>query len=247
MSVCLSLLPGIASAQEEAEVDDVIISQPDPPPTPEASSDAPLVPPGGVPVVGMPVQAPEPRAQPPEVQPPPPPAIPRYSVELQTRVAFPAESSFDQAMTAFGYSGVRVESIGYIGVAIPTLEWLWLGARYGMRGRNWTHPDQESAVVAAGDLLLTAQVRFLVGRVVELGVLFGGGAAAMVVQMNGVSSDQVVGRFQLEATLAFRIGPNFAIGPRIGWSYFQWDGMNRYDHGLDIGGPFIGIGLEGRE
>ncbi|MEZ4338860.1 MAG: hypothetical protein R3B82_19760, partial [Sandaracinaceae bacterium] len=125
--------------------------------------------------------------------------------------------------------------------------WLWLGGRFGMRGRHWTHPSRDSAVVSAGDLLVTAQVRFALGRVVELGVLLGGGAGVMVVEMNGVASDQVVGRFQVEAIAAFRVGRHFALGPRVGWGYFQWEGMNRYDHGLDIGGPYLGLSLEGRE
>ena len=228
----------------------MIIAPADPaPPTPTTiDPNRPHVPPGGVPTVGLPEQAPTPR-QPLRQEPPPPPPLPTpsYSVELQLRSAFPVESSFDQVMSEFGYDGVRIEPVGYVGVAVPTLEWLWLGARYGMRGRNWTHPDRPSAVVAAGDLLGTAQVRFALGRVVELGVLFGGGAGVVVLQLNGISADQVVPRFLIEGTVAFRIGANFAFGPRIGWDYFQWEGMNRYGHGLDIGGPFVGIGLEGRE
>ncbi len=255
LAACLGL-PVAARAQDaepaEAEaappVDDVIVRQPDPPPP--APGEGPLVPEGGVPVVGMPLQpapAPGPPPGPPPRPEPPPIPPPRYSVELQLRVAFPAESSFDRAMASFGYSGVRIEPIAYLGVQIPVVEWLWLGGRFGMRGRHWTHPDRDSAVVSAGDLLLTAQVRLALGRVVELGVLLGGGAGVVVVGVNGVASDQVVGRFQVEAIAAFRVGPHFALGPRVGWGYFQWEGMNRYDHGLDIGGPYLGLSLEGRE
>lgn len=247
-----------ATAQDAATpADDVIVSQPDPTPEPPPSTErppGPLTPPGGVPVVGMPVEPPPPtpmeRPQaplpPPHPEPPPIPP-PQYSLELQIRVAFPDESSFDRAMSAFGYSGVRVEPVTYLGVQVPLLEWLWIGGRFGMRGRNWTHPDRDAAVVAAGDLLVTAQVRLALGRVVELGVLFGGGAGVVVTQLNGVAADQVVGRFQVEAIAAFRVGPNFALGPRLGWGYFQWEGMNRYDHGLDIGGPYFGLSLEARE
>ena len=46
--------------------------------------------------------------------------------------------------------------------------------------------------------------------------------------------------------MTWRIGERL-FGPRVGWDYFQWEGMNRYDHGVDIGGAYFGIGLEGRE
>lgn len=251
-----ALIPfGSAAAQEGAAAtevpDDVIIRQPDPPP-PQAPppGDGPLVPEGGVPVVGMPLApqpAPAPAPAPPPRPEPPPIPPPQYSLELQIRAAFPEESSFDLAMGSFGYSGVRIEPVVYVGIQIPVVEWLWLGGRFGMRGRHWTHPDRESAVVTAGDVLGTVQVRLALGRVVELGVLLGGGAGLVLLQVNGVATDQVVGRFQVEAMAAFRVGPHFALGPRVGWGYFQWEGMNRYDHGVDLGGPYLGLALEARE
>lgn len=240
-------------ADEPAQHDDVIVTMPGPAPDPVVAPappapTGPLVPPGGVPQVG-PVQRTRPVPATLRPRPPPPPPIPppRYSVELQLRLAFPGESSFDRAMTAFRYSGVRVEPVGYVGIQVPLVDSFWIGARYGMRGRQWTHMERDAASVSAGDLLATAQVRFSLGPVVELGVLLAGGVAFLNVQMNGVDSGQVVGRFGLEAILAFKIGPNFAFGPRFGWDYFQWEGLNRYDHGLDIGGGFLGFGLEGRE
>jgi len=150
-------------------------------------------------------------------------------------------------MNAFGYSGTRAAPVVYAGVAVPLVEWLWLGGRLGMRGRQWTHPERVSAYATAGDLLLTAQVRFRLGRVVELGVLAAGGAGIVLLEVNDVVSDQVVPRFLAEATVAFRIGNHFTLGPRFGWGYFQWESMNRYDDGMDLGGFFFGLGLEGRE
>lgn len=244
------LLPAGVRAQEEAPPppDAVIAPQESPSAGPVPPPNTPLVPPGGVPPIG-PVRRAQPPAwtPPPQAPPPPPIPAPHYSVELQLRLAFPAESSFDRALYSLRYDGFRVEPVGYVGVAVPVVEWFWIGGRYGMRGRQWTHTDQDAASVSAGDLLVTAQLRFSLGRTVELGVLVAGGAGFVNVQLNGVAAGQVVARFQAEATLAFKVGANFAIGPRVGWDYFQWDSMNRYDHGLDIGGPFIGIGLEGRE
>ena len=181
---------------------------------------------------------------------PPEPPIPwpTYSVELQVRLGLPLGSSFDDALAAHRYGGPSIAPTSYVGVAFPLpVEWLWLGGRLGVRGRVWDHPDRDPATLIATDLLLTAQVRLWLGNVVELGVLFAGGAGWMEVNVNGVGSNQVVGRFGLEATLSFKIGRNFAFGPRIGWDYFQWDGMNAYGHDVDAGGAVLAIGLEGRE
>jgi len=232
----------IVAAPEEH--DDVIVANP-------STEPPPLVPEGGVPEVGPPV-SPVPQQDPelrpvPQRPPPEPIPVPLYSVEIQIRGAFQEETSFDRTMGAFGYSGTRAAPVVYAGAAVPLVEWLWLGGRIGMRGRLWTHPERESAYATAGDLLLTAQVRFRLGRVVELGVLAGGGAGIVMLELNDVMSDQVVPRFQAEATVAFRVGNHFTLGPRFGWEYFQWEGMNRYDDGMDLGGFFFGLGLEGRE
>ncbi|MBX3275220.1 MAG: hypothetical protein KF729_33450 [Sandaracinaceae bacterium] len=244
-SVGALALVSVASAQE---FDDVIVAQPPPRPVVTPAAGAPLVPEGGVPPVGMPIEAPVARPEPPPPRPAPPPLPPpAYSLELQVRVAFPEESSFDVVMSSFGYRGVRVEPVVYVGAQFPVLEWLWLGGRVGMRGRHWTHRERDPAVATAGDLLLTAQVRLALGRVVELGAIFGGGAGVVFVEMNGVTADQIVARFSAEALVAFRVGANFALGPRIGWDYFQWENMNRYGHGLDLGGFFFGLAVEGRE
>lgn len=207
----------------------------------------PLVPPGGVPDVGGPVPGQRDRPEP-EPEPPPPPIPPPiYSVELQIRASFPPGSSFDAALVSLRYRSVRIVPTGYVGAQVPIVEWLWVGGRLGIRGMSWRHLERDDATVVAGDLLATAQVRFAVGRILELGVLFGGGVGWMNVQLNGANSDSAVGRFLAEGVVAFRPDRHIAIGPRFGWEYFQWEGMNEYDHGLDIGGPFFGLSLEGRE
>lgn len=213
-------------------------------PTPDGPA-PPRVPPGGVPTVGPPVVTAEPVE--PEGPPPPPPPPPTYSVELQVRGAFPSGSGFDRALSAHRYTGTRAAPVFYAGFALPALEWLWLGGRLGTRGLFWSHPDRDPASAAAVDLLATAQLRFLLGRVVELGVLAGGGAGWTHVLLNGRSADQVVGRFSADAIVAFRVGANFAIGLRAGWDYFVWENMNSYGHSLDLGGFTVGLAIEGRE
>jgi len=215
---------------------------------PEAAGPrGPLVPPGGVPPVG-PRRRPAQPAPEPEPEPEPEPAVPpTYDVALHFRGAVAPESSFDRALRAHGYGSSSVVPVAYVGAAGALVEWLWLGGRVGMRGRIWGHADHDEATLFATDLLATAQVRLLLGRVVELGALVAGGVAHQTLRVGGVLSDQVTPRFGIEATLAFRIGNHFAIGPRAGWDYFQWEGMNAYDHGVELGGPYFGVALEGRE
>ncbi|MGE0786516.1 MAG: hypothetical protein AB7S26_12670 [Sandaracinaceae bacterium] len=242
----------LGAAPATAQEDEASLEPTEPPPSeaPDAASPpAPrlLVPPGGVPEVGgpLPGQTAHPGPPPPPSRPPIP--VPHYSVELSPRAAFPEESSFDRALGAVRYRSVRVVPTGYVGLQIPVIEWLWLGGRLGVRGMTWSHPEREDASVVGADLLLTAQVRFAPARVFELGLMVVGGAGWMNVVLDGVSSDQVCGRFAIEGIVAFRPDAHFTLGPRFGWEYFQWEHMNAYDHGLDLGGPFFGIALEGRE
>lgn len=255
------VVPEIAAPEETAAPEEVAapegvaapeVAAPVGPATPvpsAASPRPPLVPPGGVPEVGGTLPETTPAVTPEVAEPAPLPPIPtpRYSVEAHVRLSFPEHSSFDRALEAHRYGGTRVSPVGYFGISVPVVEWLWLGGRLGARGRSWGHPDYDDAYLAAADLLLTAQVRFVVARVIELGVLLAGGASYMTMLLNDQTIDQLMPRFGLEAVIAFRIGSNFAIGPRVGWDYFQWDHINAYDHGVDLGGAFLGISLEARE
>ncbi|MEQ9074376.1 MAG: hypothetical protein RLP09_11020 [Sandaracinaceae bacterium] len=211
-----------------------------------AASPTSLVPPGGVPPIPgvrepRPVVAPEPE---PEPEPIP---LPSYSLELRFGVTFPADYSFDQALAALRYDGLRAAATAVVGVQIPVLDWLWLGGRFGGRGRGWAHPDRDAASLVAGELLATVQVRAWLGRVVELGLMVSGGLGWMQVAMRDATSDQAVGRFGVEAILAFKTGEHFAFGPRVGYDFFEWSGMNAYGHGVDVGGFSLGLALEGRE
>lgn len=219
----------------------------DPPSSTPSEPSPPLVPPGGVPEVGGPAPGQAERPEPERPPPAPPIPPPIYVVELAPRATFPVESSFDRALSTLRYRSVRVVPNGYVGMHVPVVEWLWLGGRIGMRGMTWRHLTRDDATVVAGELLATAQLRFSLGRVVELGLLAGGGVGWMSVELDGVGSDQLAPRFVAEGIIAFRPDRHVAIGPRFGWEYFVWEGMNAYDHALDIGGPFFGVAVEGRE
>src|SRR5690606_21531245 len=94
------------------------------------------------------------------------------------------------------------------------VEWLWLGGQLGVRGRTWSHGERDAASAVGVDLLVVARARFHIDHKVELGLTLGGGLGWLGVWVNGVGSDQIVPRFDVQADLAFAIGRHFALGDR---------------------------------
>jgi hypothetical protein len=134
------------------------------------------------------------------------------------------------------------------GVSLPIgVEWLWLGGRAGVRGRTWDHLYLEDASLLGVDLLVVLRARLLLGARIEIGVAVGGGLGWTGIWVNGTMIDQFLPRFDVAAELAIGIGDHFSIGPRFGWVYFQWSGLNEYGHGVAAGGPYVARALEGRE
>lgn len=164
------------------------------------------------------------------------------------RVAIPPATDFDRALVAHDYGSTQALPTVATSLVVPVLvEWLWIGGQLGVRGRTWSHPTHDAASLVAFDLLAVVRARFALGDVVELGASVGGGLGWIGVWVNGVMADQLAPRFAVQGELAFRIGRHFALGPRIGWDYFQWSGVNAYGQSVDAGGPYFGLSLEGRE
>jgi hypothetical protein len=168
--------------------------------------------------------------------------------ELTFRLHIPPQSDFDRALIAHRYGDAPVAPSVTFGVSLPIgVEWLWLGGRAGVRGRTWDHLYLEDASLVGVDLLVVLRARLLLGARIELGVAVGGGLGWAGIWVNGTMIDQFLPRFDVAAELAIGIGNHFSIGPRFGWDYFQWSGLNEYGHGVDAGGPYVALALEGRE
>lgn len=169
--------------------------------------------------------------------------------DLELRLGFPEETGFDRGLSAHGYGTFRIVPTVALGVAVPAfVEWLWIGGQVGVRGRTWDRVGREAASLVGADLLATVRARIAIGRSVEMGLVVGGGLGWMGTWVNGVLSDQLAPRFNVQADLAFRIGRHFALGPSGGWDYFQTPSpINAYGHGVDAGGFYFGLSLEGRE
>jgi len=169
--------------------------------------------------------------------------------DVELRLAIPPDTGFDRSLGAHGYGTFRMIPALVAGLAAPVgVEWLWIGGQVGVRGRTWDHPTRDSASLVGVDVLATVRARFLLGERVELGVTAGGGLGWIGTWVNGVMSDQLAPRFNVQLDLAFRVGDHFALGPSVGWDYFQTpSAVNAYGDGVDAGGPYFGLSVEGRE
>jgi len=168
--------------------------------------------------------------------------------DLELRLAFPPETGFDRALFAHGYGAFRIIPALAMGVAVPVVPWLWLGGQLGVRGRTWNHPERTHASLVGVDALATVRARIRVGSRVELGAVVGGGLGWIGTWVNGVLADQLAPRSNAQADVMFGIGRHFALGPSFGWDYFQTPSpINTYGHGVDAGGFYFGLSLEGRE
>ncbi len=169
--------------------------------------------------------------------------------DLELRLAIPPDTGFDRSLRAHGYGNVRVIPALVAGLAAPVgVEWLWIGGQVGVRGRTWDHAARDSVSLVGVDALVTVRGRFLLGERGELGVTTGGGVGWIGTWMNGVMSDQIAPRFNVQLDLTFRVRDHFALGPSVGWDYFQTpSAINAYGDGVEAGGPYFGLSVEGRE
>jgi hypothetical protein len=169
--------------------------------------------------------------------------------DLEVRIGVPPGTTFDDSLRSHGYGDVRIIPALVAGLAFPTdIEWLWVGGEVGVRGRTWDHAVRDWASLVAADLLATVRARFLFGRHVELGLAIGAGVGWIGTWVNDVMSDQIAPRLSVQGELAFRAGRAFAIGPRIGWDFFQGpSAVNAYGDTIEAGGPYFGLSFEGRE
>jgi hypothetical protein len=168
-------------------------------------------------------------------------------LDLSVRVHFPLATNFDHALIAHAYGHTGVTPSMTFGIAFPVgVEWLWIGGRAGLRGRTWDHAYHSGANLVGVDLMATIRARANFGSV-ELGCAVSGGVGWAGLWVNGAMTDTFAPRVDVAVELAFQIGRHFAIGPRLGWDYFEFLQINRYGHSVDAGGLYIAIGIEGRE
>ena len=156
----------------------------------------------------------------------------------------PLESSLDRALASHRYGDSPLMWLADATLLTRVADWIWLGGRFGMRGRGWGSDRTAPAVAGGLDALAIAHVRAHLGPIVDVGVVLGVGLgwAALSIQGGGpwAFAPRVSGALQA----GFRLAPGARIGARIGWDWFSMYDLDRYGSDLELGGPTLSLGFE---
>lgn len=154
------------------------------------------------------------------------------------------DSSYDHAVQslAFGPPSPNLSFDGSLTYAV--VPWLHLGGRVGVRGRGWLRRDGEYGMATGVDALAIAHLRFHVGSVVELGAALGGGLGLGGVTLRSSTVFGLAPRLHGAVQIGFRLARGFHVFLRGAWDYFPWNDIDAGGRDLDLGGPFVGLGIE---
>lgn len=173
------------------------------------------------------------------------PALP-VALAFLVGVGYAMPSSIDDALATHLYADLNGAAVvtGDFQVTYRALEWLWLGGRFGFRGRTWGRDVSSPAHAGGFDLMAILHLRGQLGRVIDFGGLVGAGMGIVGLALNDTVSVGPAPRLSGGAELGFRLAPGARIVLRASWDFFQWFDLDRFGHDLDLGGPTIAAGLE---
>lgn len=180
----------------------------------------------------------------------PDPSDPSLPVALSVHigVGYAMPSSIDRALATHLYADQDggVMMTGDFQLTYRALDWLWLGGRFGFRGRGWGRNGDAGAEAGGFDLLGIVHVRGQLGRIFELGAMLGGGGGIAGLSLNGQTTVGASPRLTVSAEIAFRLTTGVRLQIRATWDYFPWFDLDRFGHDLDLGGPSVAAGFEVR-
>lgn len=153
-------------------------------------------------------------------------------------------SSYDDAIQSHSYGpsspNVSFDASLTYGVA----RWLHLGGRIGARGRGWLRRDGDFGMAMGIDALAIATGRVHLGPVVDIGITLGGGVGMAGLSVHRSTLLGVAPRLHGSLQIGFRLLRGFHIFIRGAWDYFPWNDIDRGGYDIDLGGPYVGIGIE---
>jgi len=156
-------------------------------------------------------------------------------------------SSFDQALLSHDYaasSGFYLGDVTVLGRVFDS--WLFVGGRFGGRGRTFLRNDGPGGSAGAVDLQAIIMARFQLGRVIDLGVHVGGGGAVVGVALHDGASNGIAPRITAGIHIGFRVTRGIRIVLRGSYDFCRWFAMDRYGDELELGGLSAAAGLEVR-
>lgn len=167
------------------------------------------------------------------------------------RIAFGAggafESSLDDALATHGFARSPLFFAGDVTIAGRAESWLWFGGRVGAHGRGWGRRDGQPAAHATGyDLLGLAHLRFQLGRVFEIGGMFGAGLGLAVLVINDQPTAGIWPRLMGGAEIGIRVSRGIRVLLHGEVNYFPLFDIDRYGSDLELGGGSLSLVIEVR-
>ncbi len=178
------------------------------------------------------------------------PADPDLPVALAFHlgVGYAMPSSIDRALATHLYadqSGGPMVT-GDFQLTYRALDWLFLGGRFGFRGRGWGRDGEAGAQAGGFDLMAMLHVRGQLGRIFNLGAMVGAGGGVVGLLLNRNVALGVAPRLSGGVEIGFRLGRGVRLEIRGSWDFFPWFDIDADGHDLDLGGPSVAVGLEVR-
>jgi hypothetical protein len=167
-------------------------------------------------------------------------------VALTLYLGWPQGSSFDEGLAALGYG----ESPRFWGASLTAswkvLGFLWLGGQIDFRTRVWERIELAPATAMLPAALVVADVRFPLGRVLELGVRAGAGFGAMVLELNGKPNVTGVPRVHGALQLGITVYEPFRVFLQLACDYAESLAVSASGDTVSFSVAAIGLGVEGR-
>ncbi|MFO0685490.1 MAG: hypothetical protein U0234_25750 [Sandaracinus sp.] len=155
-------------------------------------------------------------------------------------------SSYDAVLVSHDFAASGALYLGDVTILGRLLDWLHLGGRIGGRARTFARNDGPGGTASVVDLQVILQVRFQLGRVIDLGVHAGAGAGVAGVALLGDPALGVVPRVTAGVHLGFRVTHGVRIFLRASYDFCRWYQMDRFGDELELGGLAGLVGLEVR-
>lgn len=157
-----------------------------------------------------------------------------------------AGTTFDTFLASHDYASSSGFYLGDVTVLGRALDWLYVGGRFGGRARTFVRNDGLGGSAGAVDLQAIVMIRFQLGRLIDLGVHGGVGAAVVGIALHENASNGVAPRATAGVHIGFRLTRGLRILLRGSYDFCRWFGIDRYGDELELGGLSGVLGIEVR-
>lgn len=156
----------------------------------------------------------------------------------------PSDQQLDDVLASLGYDGTFVVHGGDVAAAARVGDWLWLGGRGQLRGRDWGNAYGPSAAAVGLAALATADARLTLGASAEMGLAVGVGGGGVSLRVGDATEVRAAPAAFAGLTLASKLGAGAWIFGRFSYEYFQVGGFDELT--VSLSGAALAFGVEVR-